>query len=297
MYKGVLISLFASFLFGLMYFYTTLLKPLNGFEVLGWRMLVTVPMLTLFIVLTKEWRLIQSVWHRVRQTPPLALVILVTASINATQFWLFLWAPMNGRGLEVSLGYFLLPLSMVCVGCIFYNEPLSIFKKFAVGFALISVLNQFFYLGHIAVETLVVALGYPLYFHLRRLFKLDHLGTFWIELTLALPISIYFIATYTQDWNLIFQRPTFLLAILGLGVIGASAGICYITASKVLPFTLFGLLSYLEPILLAIVSLLLGETMQLRETLTYSLMGMAVLCLAWEGVVILQQGRNFMKNA
>ena len=284
MYKGVLISITASFLFGLMYFYTTLLKPLNGFEVLGWRMLVTAPVIGLFIVLTKEWYLVQSVWQRVKQKHTLALVILTTASINATQFWLFLWGPMNGRGLEVSLGYFLLPLSMVCVGRFFYSEPLSIFKKWAVAFALISVLNQLFYLGHIAIETLVVALGYPLYFHLRRHFKLDHLGTFWIELTLALPISIYFIATYTQDWNLLFQHPKFFLSILGLGLIGATAGICYITASKVLPFTLFGLLSYLEPILLAIVSLLLGETMQLREMFTYLLIGMAILCLAWEGI-------------
>ena len=32
------------------------------------------------------------------------------------QLWLFLWAPLHGRALPVSLGYFLLPLVMVLAG-------------------------------------------------------------------------------------------------------------------------------------------------------------------------------------
>jgi chloramphenicol-sensitive protein RarD len=32
------------------------------------------------------------------------------------QLWLFMWAPINDHGLGVSLGYFLLPLTLVLTG-------------------------------------------------------------------------------------------------------------------------------------------------------------------------------------
>jgi len=47
-----------------------------------------------------------------------------------------------------------------------------------------------------------------------------------------------------------------------LGVISASALVSYIIASRLLAFSLFGLLSYVEPVLLLGVALLLGEGYQ-----------------------------------
>ncbi|BCQ62607.1 hypothetical protein PBOI14_43570 [Pseudomonas sp. Boi14] len=42
-------------------------------------------------------------------------------------------------------------------------------------------------------------------------------------------------------------------------MISASALVCYIIASRLLAFSLFGLLSYVEPVLLLLVALLLGK--------------------------------------
>ena len=40
MLRGVLISLLASLLFGYMYYFSTLLKPLSGTDIFGYRMIV-----------------------------------------------------------------------------------------------------------------------------------------------------------------------------------------------------------------------------------------------------------------
>lgn len=48
MLKGVLLSVFASALFGGLYFYTTQLDPLSGEEIYGWRMLLTLPAMSFF---------------------------------------------------------------------------------------------------------------------------------------------------------------------------------------------------------------------------------------------------------
>lgn len=283
MIKGVFLSIAASTLFGIIYYYVTLLKPLSGLELLGWRMLMTTPIVSAFIVLSHEWHLVRHVWHRIKRTPYLMLIIMLNASITAVQFWIFMWAPMNGKGLEVSLGYLLIPLVMVCIGYFSYHENLSTLKKLAVLFAFIGVANQIFYLGHIAWETLVVALGYPFYYYLRRRFYLSHIGSFWYEMMLILPVAVYFIITQTATWT-VLHTPHYLFLILGLGLISGVAWICNLAANKILPFSLFGLLSYLEPALLVTVSLLLGEDIHSQEIPTYFCLGIAIALLIWEGV-------------
>ena len=41
MLRGILISLLASLLFGYMYYFSTLLKPLSGTDIFGYRILFT----------------------------------------------------------------------------------------------------------------------------------------------------------------------------------------------------------------------------------------------------------------
>jgi chloramphenicol-sensitive protein RarD len=48
--KGIALSVSASVLFAVMYYYTSLLTPLSGVEIFGWRMLLTVPCMTVFMI-------------------------------------------------------------------------------------------------------------------------------------------------------------------------------------------------------------------------------------------------------
>ena len=54
MIKGIALSVIASILFGVMYYYTSTLTPLDGEQVFGWRTLLTVPFLTLFMMISAE---------------------------------------------------------------------------------------------------------------------------------------------------------------------------------------------------------------------------------------------------
>ena len=132
MSRGIALSVTASCLFAVMYYYTSLLAPLDGEEIFGWRMLLTLPCATLFMLVTRDWSLVTGLLHRVRQTPALFLGLCATSALVGVQLWLFLWAPLQGRSLEVSLGYFLLPLTMVLTGRLVYGERLSRLQKLAV---------------------------------------------------------------------------------------------------------------------------------------------------------------------
>lgn len=281
MYKGVVLSVLASTLFGVMYFYTSLMTPLDGEEIFGWRMLLTVPCATLFMLVSGDWRRVREVAVRLRQQPLLIFALLLSSVLLGAQLLIFMWAPLHGRSLEVSLGYFLLPLSMILTGRVVYGEHLSYLQKVAAVFAMIGVVHELWRLGSFSWETLLVAGGYPLYFVLRRKLKTDHLGGLWFDMLLMLPIGLWFIANGHPQ--AIQQAPLLYLLIPLLGVISASALVSYILASRLLPFSLFGLLSYVEPVLLVGVALLLGESIGREEWLTYLPIWMAVVVLMIEG--------------
>ncbi|MEE4669437.1 EamA family transporter RarD [Pseudomonas alliivorans] len=286
MYKGVVLSVLASVLFGVMYFYTSLMKPLDGQEIFGWRMLLTVPCATLFMLFSGDWKLVRALAARLRRQPVLFFGLLLSSVLLGAQLLIFMWAPLHGRSLEVSLGYFLLPLSMILTGRVVYGEHLSYLQKIAAAFAAIGVGHELWRLGSFSWETLLVAGGYPLYFVLRRKLKTDNLGGLWFDMLFMLPIGLWFIANGHP--LAIQQTPLLYLLIPVLGIISASALVSYIIASRLLPFSLFGLLSYVEPVLLVGAALLLGESISRDEMLTYIPIWIAV------GVLILEGAKHML---
>nr|WP_086190212.1 EamA family transporter RarD [Acinetobacter sp. ANC 3832] len=300
MFKGVMLSVLASITFGILYFYTQLLGDLDGQQTFGWRIVATLPFLSLFMYFSGDLRYVKEIYQRIVQKPALLLMLIVTSFLSCVQLWLFLWGPMNGRGLQVSLGYFLLPLVLVLVGSVFYKEKLSKFQMVAVFFAVVGVGHELWRLGSIAWETMLVAIGYSLYFFIRKKMSTDNLGGFWWDIVLCLPIAIYFTQTGLSPYLKFAESPSLFLIVAGLGILSAIGLGSYILASRYLPMVLFGLLSYLEPVLLALVSLVLGESIGAGEWFTYIPIWCAVGILVIEGIWHLytqqQKSKNLKRN-
>ncbi|WP_455597979.1 EamA family transporter RarD [Acinetobacter pecorum] len=292
MYKGIALSVLASVVFGVLYIFTPFLQPLDSEQTFAWRMLATLPFLTAFMWWSGDLKHISSIFKRVLRQPSFLIWLLISSLLCTTQLWLFLWGPINGRGLEVSLGYFLLPLVMVLFGCVLYKEKLSSFQMAAVALAVLGVGHEIWRIGSIAWETVYVALAYPIYFFMRRKFATDHLGGFWWDLFLILPVAFYLGFIYSDSLPLIFSHYHLILAVLGLGFLSALGLGSYILASRYLPFVIFGLLSYLEPVLLAFASMALGERVESGEWLTYIPIWLAVFVLVVEGILHLLRQRK-----
>lgn len=284
MYKGIALSVLASVIFGVLYIFTPFLQPLDSEQTFAWRMLSTLPFLTAFMWWSGDLKHVAEIFKRIFRQPSILIWLLISSFLCTTQLWLFLWGPINGRGLQVSLGYFLLPLVMVLVGCVLYKEKLSKWQMAAVSFAVLGVGHEIWRIGSIAWETVYVALAYPIYFFLRRKFGTDHLGGFWWDLFLILPVAIYLGFIYSDSLLLFVTSPHLIFAVIGLGVLSALGLGSYILASRYLPFVIFGLLSYLEPVLLAFASMALGERVESGEWLTYIPIWLAVFILIAEGV-------------
>ena len=288
-YKGVVLSLSASTLFGVLYYYSSLLKPLTGEDIFAWRMLLTVPFMVAFTYAVGEHERVREIGRRVTEKPALVLVLVASSGLLGLQMWLFMWAPLHNRALEVSLGYFMLPLSIVLADRLIYKAKLTAWQRLAFISALIGVVHEVIRIGGFSWPALVVALGFPGYFMLRRKFGFDHLGGRWFDLVLLLPAATWLALNGQLNRQLLSDMPAFWWLIPLLGLISAGALMAYILASRLLQFAVFGLLGYVEPVLLVVVALLLGETISTSEWFTYAPIWLAVGFMALEGILYLKK--------
>jgi chloramphenicol-sensitive protein RarD len=283
--RGIALSVGASAMFALLSAYATLLAPLSGLDIFAWRIVWTVPGALLLVALRKRLPILRQLLYRMVTEPKLGAAMIVSAALLGAQLWVFLWAPLHGRMLEVSLGYFLLPLVMVLVGRFYYHERLDGLQWLAVVCAALGVGHELWMTGAFSWPTMLVALGYPPYFVLRRKIDHDSLAIFTVEMALLLPAAIVFVVSGGSLTMLAGRLDMWCLLLPGLGALSTIALASYLRASRLLPVALFGILGYVEPVLLVLVSVtLLGETLSASQLATYVPIWIAVALTALHSV-------------
>lgn len=266
-----------------MYFYVTLLRPLDAQQIYGWRILLTAPFLGFYLALTGQWRHVATIWRRVRERPAFLPVLALSSALLGIQLWMFMWAPLHGYGLDVSLGYFLLPLAMVLTGSLVFKERISRMQTLACCVAAVGVANELLFAPRLSWPAFVVCLGYPSYFVLRRMLRTNNLGGMWVDMAFSVPVGLAFVGLGGQAHDAQAGWSLWLL-VLGLGCISSAGLACMFIASHRLSLALFGLLNYVEPVLLVVVALLLGERIAPQQWATYISIWTAILILLAEGL-------------
>ena len=282
--RGVFAAVFACALFGVLFFYGTLLDPLAGEELFAWRVLISVPALALLLRMTGEATLVRAIWHRVKAKPTIALLLVASAAFLGVQLWLFTWAPLHGHALDVSLGYFLLPLVMIVVGRVVFNERLSALQRLAALTASVGVAHAFMASEQAAWPTFMVAFGYPFYFTLRKKLGTNHLGGLFIDLALMLPAALWIISQHPHTLDILAASPSLIGLLTGFGLTGIVALALFLWSTRAMSIGLFGLLTYFEPVFLVLVALILGERLSTSDMYTYGPIWVAIGILVIDGV-------------
>lgn len=290
MLKGVLFSLFASMLFGYIYYFSTLLMPLSGEDIFGYRVVFTAPFVIAAVFVFRQKYMLITHLKRIKRQPWLLLIFLFNGSIMGFQMWLFLWAPNNGGALSVSLGYLLLPLVLVAAGRIFFKERISSLKFLAIMIAGIGIGFNIITKGGLSWESIAVC-AYAIYFMIRKWLGLNDITSFAIEMVLILPVCIYF-ASQVNLTEVQLVNSNILYLLLLLGFLSGIAFNAYIMASSLLPINVLGLLGYAEPIMMLVVALFIGEKIDAENyPLFISLiLGMGLIII--DGIITMKKHGN-----
>lgn len=281
--QGVIAAVLSNLLFAILFLFGVFLQPLSGTQVASWRMVMMLISLIGLISLLRQWSHIGEYLATLKSYKDWLLFILPTPILGG-QVWLFMWGPVNGLGLDVTLGYFLYPLVMIVIGRLFYQERMSVLQYLATVMAAIGIFYDVIGHGSISWATLFVCLGYPPYYLLRRKLGVPPITGLMTDLLLLLPVVI--IQLVISDGVLLLAETPklwWLLPLLGLTSTAAMA--LTMKASQLLPVSLFGTLCYLEPIFLFIFSLtiLSDYTKEAGSWFMYAMIFAALILMVIDG--------------
>lgn len=280
MRTGVFASVGASLLFGVLFFLPPLVAPLGADGIFAARVFITIPLVFGALLLSRKLHDLFRILRRILVRPALAVVIVCNGLLLGVQLWLFGWAPAAGHGLDLALGYLLLPITLVLTGALIHRETLSSLRLASVVAAGAGVVAAVVLARGVSVPTMIVALGYPVYFELRARFSLNTPGALLLELTALTPVAVFL--SISQEWPT-SDAPRIVGGLIAIGVTSAAALLLYLRASELLTFGLFGLLTYVEPLLLVAVSVtFLGEVLSISDVFVYGPIAVALCLLALE---------------
>ena len=282
--KGIIAALLSNILFSLLFFYGKLMSPLVGTDIFAWRMLAMFAVMLVAMTLFSMWektlifaRSIGTNWRR-------WLLIALPTPITAGQMWLFMWAPLNGKGVDVAMGYFLFPLAMMLGGVVVFRERLARRQQLAVALAAIGVALEIWRTGTFSWATVAVFATYPVYYLLRRWQRVPALTGLFIDYLLVAPFALVYVLFFSDIFTVMRADGSLWWWGLLLGVHGVVAMQLNLVANAWLPVVLFGMLSYLEPALLFIISItFLGEPLEWATFISYAFIWAAIAVMLYHG--------------
>ena len=294
---GVVLAVLSNVLFGILYAYSSFLAPLSGTQVFIWRMLAMWVALVGYLVISGRLGLHIDKLKALRTAKQWAWLLLPTP-IFLSQFWLFMWAPVNGQGVQTAMGYFLFPLTMVLFGCLLFGEKLSRLQWLAVGFAALGVGSEIVRTQSISWATLWVCGTYPVYYILRRLQGIGAVTGLLVDLSICAPFALAYLLLFApSSLGLVSGSAFFIMMIAGLGILSVWAMKTNVDASQMLPVNVYGMMSYLEPALLFVLAItVLGNPFESAMIYSYGLIWLGIACLITHGVRQLRQARRNMQS-
>ncbi len=282
---GVALAILSNLLFGVLYTYSSFLAPLSGTQVFIWRMLAMWAALIGYLLISGRLGLHLDKLKALRTVKQWAWLLLPTP-IFLSQFWLFMWAPVNGQGVQTAMGYFLFPLMMVVFGCVLFGEKLSRLQWLAVGFAAVGVGSEIFRTQSVSWATLWVCGTYPVYYILRRLQGIGAITGLLVDLTIFAPLAVaYLLFVAPSSLGLVGSSSFFIMMLAGLGMLSVLAMKTNVDASQMLPVNVYGMMSYIEPALLFILAItVLGNPFESAMIYSYGLIWLGIACLIAHGI-------------
>src|SRR3546814_21071241 len=119
---------------------------------------------------------------------------------------------------------------------------------------------------------------------LRRALRYGSLAALWVDMLLLTPVALGILAAHGGIMGPLLAYPRLLALVPLLGLLCSVALVCYVSASRHLPLSLFGILGYVVPELLFWVALVfLGEAVAPGALWTYFPHWLAVGCVVLGG--------------
>jgi len=244
--NGVLVVTLAFLLWGIMPIYWKALSHVSAPSILANRIIWSFVFTAILVQYQSRWKEFKTGIN----SPKELMFLFFRAFFIGINWLIFIWGINNGHVLECSLGYFINPLMVVLLGCIFLKENLSKYQIFALLLTCTGVLLLIINYGYIPWIALLIAITFAFYALLKKTSNSEALTGLTAEVAvLTVPALIYLAVISFKSQSSYFLEGSiatnFLLVFSG--VVTAVPLLLYANGLRKIRLSLGGLLQYIAP--------------------------------------------------
>ena len=196
------------------------------------------------------------------RAPRVLGLLALSAVLIACNWSVYVWSVNNGRNIEASLGYYIIPLMAMAAGALLFQERITRLGLVAISLAAVGVALQAVALGRLPVISLFLALSFGGYGVIRKMVDADAQTGLFIECALLALPGVAFLLWLARHGHLAFGSS------LGASALLATAGpmtvaplALFAWAARRLPMSSIGFLQFIGPTIGFAIGVATGEAL------------------------------------
>lgn len=255
--SGLLSGVIAYTIWGLFPIYFIAIKHVPTLEIVGHRILWSIPFGFLILLFRKQVIETVSIFRK----PKIIALLALAAFTMAANWGVYIWAVQQDQIFQGSLGYYINPLTYVLVGVVFFKETISRLQIFAIALACIGVAILTFHGGVFPWIAMVLVTTFTIYGILRKQIAVGAMPGLFVEiLTLLLPALILLAYMAKSDMLAWGNGGWELNALLLLaGPLTVLPLLAFAFAARRISLSALGVLQYIGPTLQFALAVYYGE--------------------------------------
>lgn len=247
---GVTYAILSYILWGITPIYWKLIQNVSSAEILAQRVFWSFIFMLVLLIMTKKWHAYVVFVKEIVMKPKLFWFLFIASILISSNWGIFMWAVINGRIVEASLGQYINPLTSMLIGVIILKERLSIFQFLSFFLAGIGVFILTLHYGVIPWISLSLALTFGFYGLLKKTIKAESTIGLALETMVIFPIAFgYLIYLMFESKIQFFDSLSGSLLLIGSGIVTALPLLLFTKSAQKVTLSLLGILQYISPTL------------------------------------------------
>ena len=278
--SGVVMALGAHAIWGLSPIFYKALATVSPLEIIAFRGLSSVVVAGGYLAACGR---LGEVWAALRNRGDLAL--LTFSSLLVMSNWgAFVWAVAVGRTLEVSFGYFILPIVSIALGVFLLGERMTRLQSVAVAIAMLAVAVQWAGLGVVPWLGLFLAISFAVYGFVRKQMSVRATPGLVVETLVGAGPALALLVWLDASGDIAFETSHRLAVLLLLtGPMTAVPLILFAASSRRLQMITVGLLQFATPTLqFFCATVLFGEPLDTLKLASFLILWVALAMVVGE---------------
>lgn len=275
----------AYLLWGFLPLYFLVLAPSGAWEVVAWRILLSLAFCAVLLTITRTWAKLRAILRDRR----LVVWTIVAGALIYANWQVFLIGVLTGHVIETSLGYFINPIVTVLLGVLVLHERLRTTQWVAIGISVLAVIVIVVGYGSFPWIALVLAASFGLYGLVKKRIgpSVDAVSGLTLESLWLTPLAItqLIVVALTTGVTLGQAGAGHAVLLLLAGAVTATPLLLFASAARRTTLTVIGLLQFIAPIMQFLIgAVLLGEPMPTERWIGFGLVWVALIVLTFDSV-------------